>query len=54
MIDAKEEQDITTADVASAYLKAKMDDFVVMKFTGRYIRILCKMNSDHECLVTPD
>jgi hypothetical protein len=37
-----------------AYLKADMDDFVIMMFTGRYVRILCKMNPDYECFVTSD
>jgi hypothetical protein len=34
MIDAHEGRDVATADVAGAYLKADMDDFVIMKFTG--------------------
>ncbi|KAI2512761.1 Reverse transcriptase (RNA-dependent DNA polymerase) [Fragilaria crotonensis] len=34
MIDAKEARDVATADVVAAYLKAFMDDFVIMKFTG--------------------
>jgi hypothetical protein len=32
--DAREGRDVATADVAGAYLKADMDDFVIMKFTG--------------------
>ena len=42
MIDAHERRDIATADIAGAYLKAKMDDFVIMKFTGESVDILCK------------
>jgi hypothetical protein len=35
MIDANEERDVATADIAGAYLKALMRDFVMlMKFTG--------------------
>jgi hypothetical protein len=34
--------------VASAYLKARMDDFVLMKFVGASVRILCELNSSHE------
>ena len=30
MIDAHERRDFATADIAGAYLKAKMDDFVIM------------------------
>jgi hypothetical protein len=52
MIDAKEGQDVATADVAGAYLKADMDDFVIMKFIGKDVRILCEMNSDYERFVT--
>ena len=54
IIDAKEGRDVATADVAGAYLKADMDDFVVMKFTGKDVRILCEMNSDYERFVTTE
>ena len=42
--DAYEGRDVGTADVAGAYLKAYMKDFVIMKFTGEMVDILCKMN----------
>ena len=51
MIDAYEQRDVGTADVAGAYLKAYMDDFVVMKFTGKTVDILCAMNPCHEKFV---
>ena len=54
MIDAKEGRDVATADVAGAYLKADMDDFVVMKFTGNDVKILCEMNSDYGRFVDTD
>ena len=54
MIDAKEKRDVATADVAGAYLKADMDDFVVMKFYEKDVRILCKMNGEYEQFVTTD
>ena len=44
MIDAHERRDVATADIAGAYLKAKMDDFVLMKYTGQSVDILCRMN----------
>ena len=44
MIDAHERRNVATADVAGAYLKANMDDFVIIKFTGESVDILCKMN----------
>jgi hypothetical protein len=47
MIDAYENRDVATADVVGAYLKAFMDDFVLMKFTGDSVDILCEMNPEH-------
>ena len=47
IIDAHEGRDVATADVAGAYLKAYMDDFVIMKFTGASVDILCKLNPQH-------
>lgn len=48
IIDAYERRDLGTADVAGAFLKALMDDFVVMKFTGKSVDILCTMNPRHK------
>lgn len=48
IIEAFEGRDVATADVAGAYLKAHMDDFVVMKFVGTSVRILCELNPSHE------
>jgi hypothetical protein len=36
-VDAHEQRDGATADIAGAYLKTSMDNFVVMKFTGPLI-----------------
>jgi hypothetical protein len=47
IVDAKEARDVATADVVAAYLKAFMDDFVIMKFTGESVDILCKMSPSH-------
>ena len=47
IVDAHEGRDVGTADVAGAYLKADMKDFVIMKFTGASVDILCKMNPAH-------
>ena len=52
IIDAHEGRDVATADVAGAYLKADMDDFVVMKFTGESVDILCNLNPKHKVFVT--
>lgn len=51
MIDAKEGRDVATADVAGAYLKADMDDFVIMKLSGRDVEIFCEMNDDYSKFV---
>jgi hypothetical protein len=45
---------IATADVAGAYLKADMVDFVVMKFTGESVDILCSLNSEHKKFVATE
>jgi hypothetical protein len=44
MMDAKERRDVGTADVTGAYLNAYVTDFVIMKFTGESVDILCNMN----------
>jgi Reverse transcriptase (RNA-dependent DNA polymerase) len=54
IIDAYEGRDVATADIAGAYLKAYMKDFVVMKFTGDTVRILCDMNPNHKRFVTTE
>jgi Reverse transcriptase (RNA-dependent DNA polymerase) len=51
IIDAHEGRDVATADVAGAYLKADMEDYVLMKFTGESVDILCKMNPEHTTFV---
>ena len=47
LIDSYEGRDVVTADVAGAYLKAYMDEFVLMKLTGESVDILCNMNPTH-------
>ena len=47
LVDAYERRDVGIADIAGAYLKALMDDYVIMKFTGDTVRILCEMNPEH-------
>ena len=54
IIEAFENRDVATADVAGAYLKASMDDFVVMKFVGTSVKILCKLNPNHQRFVTTE
>ncbi len=52
IVDAFERRDTATADVAGAYLKAFMDDFVIMKFVGASVAILCQLNPNHKRFVT--
>ncbi len=52
IIDAYEARDVGTADVVGAYLKAFMDNFIIMKFVGPSVRMLCKLNPEHERFVT--
>ena len=47
IIDAYKKRDVATTDVVGAYLKAYMDDFVIMKFAGKLVGILCKLNPTH-------
>ena len=47
IIDAHEKRDVAIADVVGAYLKAYMDDFVIMKFTGESVDISCKLNPSY-------
>jgi hypothetical protein len=54
LVDAHEGRDVATADVAGAYLKADMDDFVVMKFVGESVDILCEMNTKHKRFVVTE
>ena len=52
MIDAIERRDVATADIAGAYLKALMPDFVLMKLEGPVVDVFCKMNEDYKQYVT--
>jgi hypothetical protein len=51
LVEAHEARDVDTADVAGAYLKADMVDFVLMKFTGASVDLLCSLNSKHKAFV---
>jgi hypothetical protein len=44
MIAAKEGRDVATADVVGAYLNAEMDDYVLLKLSGKDVEIFCEMN----------
>ena len=46
VVDAAEERHVVIADVAGAFLKAKMDDFVAVKLQGPAVEALLKINKN--------
>ena len=47
IIDAHEGRDVAIADVVGAYLKAKMEDYVLVKLTGKEVDIMCKVSEEY-------
>ena len=54
IIDTKEVRNVATADVAGAYLKVKMKDFVLVKLLGREVDIICEASMEYEKYVCID
>jgi hypothetical protein len=52
LIEAKERRDVATADVAGAYLKAKFEDFVVLRIEGESVDIMCRVSEHYKQFVT--
>jgi hypothetical protein len=52
MIDAYEERDVATADVAGAYLHADQDDFTLIKLEGASVDIMCDVCEEYKEFVT--
>jgi hypothetical protein len=52
LIEAWERRDVATADVAGAYLKAKFEDFVVLRIEGESVDIMCRVSEHYEQFVT--
>jgi hypothetical protein len=48
LFDAHEGRDVATADVLSAYLRAYLDDEVIMKFCGAFVVILLGIRPEYE------
>jgi hypothetical protein len=48
LIDAMEGRDVATADVAGAYLHAKMKDFTLLKMEGESVDILCDVSDEYK------
>jgi hypothetical protein len=47
LIDAHEQRDVATADVAGAYLHAEMEDFTLLKMEGESVDIMCDVCEDY-------
>lgn len=47
IINAHEKRDVATADVTGAYLHAHMKDFVLLRFTGWAVDLLCEVNPEY-------
>ena len=54
LIDANEEIDVATTDITCMYLKAYMDDLVVMKLMGKLVYMLSKLNLEHEKFIVTE
>jgi Reverse transcriptase (RNA-dependent DNA polymerase) len=52
MINAKEQRDVATADVVSAYLNADMDQFNLMKITGKTVHIMTQVDNLYNDYIT--
>ena len=48
MIDAHENRDVATADIAGAYLHAFMKEFISMRFVGWAVDLLCEVNPEYK------
>ena len=52
MIDAYEGRDIATADIAGAFLKGNMPDFVLIKLINEEVNIMCNVDIVHKDYIT--
>jgi hypothetical protein len=52
LTDTYEKRDIATADVAGAYLKVPMKDYIIIKFIGESVDILLTMEPSYKKFVT--
>ena len=54
IIDAMEEREVGTADVPGAYLQADMEDYVILKMTGRSVDALCETDKAYKEFVATE
>ena len=52
LVDAVEDRHVVVADVTGAYLKADMDDFVLIRLSGDDVDMMCNANPDYEKFIT--
>ena len=52
LVDAHERRDIATADVAGAYLLATMNDYTIVKISGKPTEIMCQVDPKYKKFVT--
>ena len=52
MIDAHEGRDVATADVAGAFLKGDMPDFVLIKLMNEEVDIMCEADNEYKKFIT--
>ena len=47
IIDAREGRDVAIADVVGAYLLATMEDYVLIRLTGKPVEIMCGISEEY-------
>ena len=52
LIDSFEERDVATADVVGAYLMASVDEFIIVKLSGKSTEMMCKVNQKYKRFVS--
>ena len=52
MIDAKEGRDVATVDIVGAYLLAQMNNYVLVKLTGKPVETMCIISNTYKKYVT--
>jgi len=48
IVNAHKQRDVVVADVVAAYLKADLNEYTLLKFTGELVDIRCMMNPKYE------
>ena len=51
IIDAKKGEDVAIADIVCIYLLANMQDYVLVKLTGKTVDVMCGVSEEYEHFV---